>query len=133
MNIYKYPDEINKLGFGTRRTLTNLVDDLMYGEWYSGADSKSSGYAITKSNQYGSVQSLVLNNTDENKAYSIEEYEKLFNDYCENLQNLMNGIKTPSEEDLAKIEQLKEEIAQVRKQLQIKILKLKKKRKTYKL
>ena len=116
--INSHPDEINKLGFGTKvGHYTNLVDDLMYGEWFSGADSKSSGYAITKSNQYGSVQSLVLNNTDENKAYSIEEYEKLFNDYCKNLQNLMNGIKTPSEEDLAKIEKLKEEIAQLEKQI----------------
>lgn len=115
--IKNNPDEINKLGFGTQvGHYTNLVDDLMYGEWYSGADSKSSGYAI-RPGLYGFVQSLVLNDTDENKAYSIEEYEKKFDAYCTNLQNLMKGIKTPSKEDLAKIEKLKKEIDALEKQI----------------
>ncbi|MDU5824615.1 hypothetical protein [Anaerococcus vaginalis] len=94
---------------------TNLVDDLMWGQYYYG-DSNTSGYAI-RPGIFGYVQSLQLNYTKDNEAHSIEEYEKLFNDYCKNLQNLMNGIKTPSEEDLAKIEKLKKEIDALEKQI----------------
>lgn len=94
---------------------TNLVDDLMWGQYYYG-DSYTSGYAI-RPGMFGFVQSLQLNYTKENKAYSIEEYEKKFNDYCKNLQNIINGSKAPSEKELAKIEQLKKEIADLEKQI----------------
>lgn len=53
---------------------TNLVDDLMWGQFKFG-DSNTSGYAI-RPGMFGFVQSLQLNYTKENKAYSIEEYEK---------------------------------------------------------
>ena len=95
---------------------TNLVDDLAWGRFSLG-DNQTIGYAIRPENYYGSVISMVLNPSPVGKVYSIEDYEKRFNDYYTSLDQRRRGIAVPTAEDRRKLEAAQETLRQAESDL----------------
>lgn len=113
---------INKLKSKERMVghYTNLVDDLVWPKDFTHYDSKVAGYAIRPSDRFkdnsdpAQVHSLVLNSRvgqeNHSKIYSVEEYRKKFNDYCEKLKNKINLKVSITDEDKKAIESLEKEV-----------------------
>lgn len=98
---------------------TNLVDDLMWGD-YNFGDSQSAGYAIAKGGVYPYVHSLVLNPDKVDTTYSIDQYEKRLNDYMNDLKAKIDGKLIVNKEDQAKIDALNKEIEVIQNELKAK-------------
>lgn len=89
--IKTHQDEFKSRNVSSVGHYTNLVDDLMYGE-FKGDDNKVIGYAVrpatvfdTNRMPYQNVQSMVLSTEEKGDSYTAEEYKQRFLEYYNDL------------------------------------------------
>ena len=117
---------------------TNLVDDLMWGYDWSPEDTISAGFGLnTKGSVYTYTKSVVMNPSSPTNrtVYSIDDYEKRFMKYYNDLDSIIKGNKKIVDQDkLEEMTSLKGEMTALKSQVQAKtksITGLKKKYKVY--